>query len=81
MRTAVRLLVSIALAAAVPPLRVWWTCGREPMSEACVWGKSFLPLSVGLALLFGAPVIFALILLVERMLRRRTAVRSGPPPR
>lgn len=75
MRTAVRILVSLAIAAAVPPLRVWWTCGRDPMSEACVWGKAYLPLSIGLALLLGAPVIFALILLGERMMRSRAESR------
>ena len=45
------------------------------MSEACVWGKAYLPLSIGLAMLLGAPVIFALILLGERMMRSRAKSR------
>jgi hypothetical protein len=36
-------------------------CNIDSVSEACVWGKSFLPLTLGLAISLGTPVLFLLL--------------------
>ena len=60
-----------------PSMEVAWKCrsGHET-TEACVWGRSYLPLSRALALLVIAPVTFAVLLLVRRLWRSATG-RSG----
>lgn len=75
------LLLCAALAIIVglvePSMEVAWKCrsGHET-SEACVWGRSYLPLSRVLGLLVIAPVTFAVLLLVRRLWRSATG-RSG----
>ena len=72
----VRLLVAavagVLATLAVPYGNLWLKC-QAPASEACVWSKAYLPLSLGLtALTLGVPVfVVALVLL-----RRYAATRS-----
>lgn len=60
-----------------PSVEVAWKCrsGHEA-SEACVWGRSYLPLSRALGLLVIAPVTFAVLLMVRRLWRSATG-RTG----
>jgi hypothetical protein len=46
-RALISLALFIAIAAGVPLLERWYKC-LQPISEACVWAKAYLPLSFGL---------------------------------
>ena len=48
--------VFLLLAFGVPLGEVAWKCLRSATSEACVWGKSLLPLSVAVGIAIGAVV-------------------------
>ena len=51
--------------AALPFLQVWLACGA-PASEACVWGRALLPLTVSVsAALFGAIIALAIFGVLE----------------
>jgi hypothetical protein len=54
-----RLLVALLIGIAEPHVELAWKCraGFET-SEACVWGRAFLPLGRWLAPLFVAPLAF-----------------------
>ena len=72
----VRLLIAtvagVLAALAVPYGNLWLKC-QMPESEACVWSKAYLPLSLGLmALTLGVPVFVVTLVL----LRRYAATRS-----
>ena len=69
MRTFVKLAVSVAMAAAGPWIQVRVQCNREPFSEACVWGKAYLPLSTCVSMVVFTPLIFLALWLVERRVR------------
>ena len=51
--------VVIAILMSLFPI-TWVTidCYKNSSSEACVWGQSFMPLYLGFAILFAAPVSF-----------------------
>lgn len=70
MRIATRIAIAAAVAVAIPLVRLWIAC-RDPLSEACVWGRAYLPLSIGLYLLLAGPVVFLLVHLIDVKLRRR----------
>ena len=76
------LLVCAALAIIIgllePSIDLAWKCrsGQEA-SEACVWGRSYLPLARALGLLVVAPLAFGALLLVRRVWR---ATRPESPP-
>ena len=70
MRILARLLASAAIAAAMPWFEVRLTCYRNPFSEACVWGKAYLPLSTGVSAVALTPLIFLILGLIERGVRR-----------
>ena len=70
MRILARLLASAAIAAAMPWVEVRLTCYRNPSSEACVWGKAYLPLSTGISTVFFTPLVFLILWLIERGFRR-----------
>ena len=59
---------ALIIGLAEPSIEIAWKCraGRET-SEACVWGRSYLPLSRALGLLIIAPVVFGALLLVRRL--------------
>lgn len=41
-------------------------CDRNAVSEACVWGKSLLPLTVGTAVALGTPLLYLVLTAVTR---------------
>ena len=68
----VSLVAGFAIGIGLPFLQVWLACGA-PESEACVWGKSLLPVTVSIsAALFGAVLSLALFGILES--------RRPPPP-
>jgi hypothetical protein len=45
---------------------LWLKC-QQPMSEACVWSKAYLPLSLGLtSVILGVPVFVVTLILLRR---------------
>ena len=69
---------ALALGATVSLAKLWFLC-RQPESEACVWGKAYLPLSLPLeAVAVGC--IALMILAGVRMLTRRGSDAPAPDP-
>jgi hypothetical protein len=67
---AVRLLIATAVGViatlAVPYGNLWLKC-QQPASEACIWSKAYLPLSLGLtAVILGVPVFVVTLMLLRR---------------
>lgn len=62
----VLILVALAVGVAEPSLEVAWKCraGFES-SEACVWGRSYLPLGRAIGLVFIAPITFGILMFVR----------------
>ena len=67
----IRIAIALVVGLAEPSIELAWKC-REGFetSEACVWGKAYLPLSRALGLLIIAPAVFGLLTLVNRLRRR-----------
>ena len=67
----IRIAIALAIGLAEPSIELAWKC-REGVetSEACVWGKAYLPLSRALGLFIIAPVVFLLLTLLSRLRRR-----------
>jgi fructose-specific phosphotransferase system IIC component len=73
----VALILGPAIGAACPFIQVAFEC-RAPESEACVWGKALLPVSVTIsAVLVGAVVAAALFLGLEWRRRARERNEGG----
>lgn len=64
--------LAVAVGAAEPYLELAWKCrdGFEA-SEACVWGRSYLPLSRAVGLVLVAPLAFVALWVSRRVWRRR----------
>ena len=61
----IALVAGFAIGVALPFIQVYLACGT-PESEACVWGKSLLPLTVSIsAVLFGAIIALAIFGVLE----------------
>ena len=45
-RAATSLAIGAVLAVGLPLLDLWRDCHRAPESEACVWGRAYLPISL-----------------------------------
>jgi hypothetical protein len=77
--TVVLALAALVIALSQPLVEVIWRCreGYES-SEACVWGKSLLPLTVGIGLILVAPIVFGVLCLIRAAWQSFTA-RSLPP--
>jgi hypothetical protein len=77
---AVLICITIALAVglAEPYVEVAWKCraGYET-SEACVWGRSLLPLGRIAGLLIVAPATFGLLAIVRYVWRQRRPIRPA----
>ncbi len=43
---------------------------RAPTSEACVWGKAYLPLSLAVGVLLIAPLAYGALTLIAALWRR-----------
>jgi hypothetical protein len=60
------IVVALAVGLVEPSVEVAWKCraGFET-SEACVWGKSYLPLGRAIGLVFVAPLTFGMLMLLR----------------
>ena len=67
-----RTLVALAIGLSAPFLEVAWKCraGHET-TEACVWGRAYLPVSRTIGLILIAPIAFGVLTLVARLWRSR----------
>lgn len=74
------LLVAIAVGLLVgvgyPLLDLWRDCAR-PESEACVWGKAYLPLSLGIGLVLSLVVAAVAYGLLRMWATRRRSDAPG----
>jgi hypothetical protein len=68
------LALALAAGAGVSLLKLWFSC-RQPESEACVWGKAYLPLSLPFESV-AIGVLFLMVLAGVRILMRRGAARG-----
>jgi hypothetical protein len=65
-RWVIAMLVGAIAALAVPYGNLWLKC-LQPTSEACVWSKAYLPLSLGLMfVILGVPVFVLTLTLLRR---------------
>jgi hypothetical protein len=65
-RLLIATLVGVLASLAVPYGNLWLKC-QVPTSEACVWSKAYLPLSLGLtAVILGVPVFVVALMLLRR---------------
>jgi hypothetical protein len=72
-------IIALAIGLAEPSIEVAWKCRRGfESSEACVWGKSLLPLGRAVGVLLVAPVVFGVLLFIRAVWLMATA-RSRPP--
>jgi len=71
----VALAAGALVALGVPFGELWRAC-RAPTSEACVWGKALLPVSLGVGAVLGIAAAAAAYALA-RAWQRRQAARDG----
>jgi hypothetical protein len=65
-RLLIATLAGVVAALAVPFGNLWLKC-QVPTSEACVWSKAYLPLSLGLTtFILGVPVFIVTLMLLRR---------------
>jgi hypothetical protein len=65
-RVLVATLVGALAALMVPYGNLWLKC-QAPTSEACVWTRAYLPLSLGLTVvILGVPVFVVTLMLLRR---------------
>lgn len=65
-RVVVALAVSAVAAVVVPFGNLWLKC-QQPASEACVWSRAYLPLSLGFTgIIIGVPVFILTVVLLRR---------------
>ena len=70
--------IALAIGLAEPSLEVAWKCRTGfGTSEACVWGKSLMPLGRAVGLVVITPLTFGALLLV-RLIWQTRAGRSRP---
>jgi hypothetical protein len=70
-RVLIATLAGVLAALAVPYGNLWLKC-QVPTSEACVWSKAYLPLSLGLtAVTLGVPVFVVTLMLLRRYVATR----------
>jgi hypothetical protein len=71
-------LVALVVALAQPFVEVIWKCRQGfESSEACVWGKSLLPLTSAVGLILIAPVAFGVLLIIRAAWRTAMAKTSS----
>jgi hypothetical protein len=65
-RVVLALAVSVVATLVVPFGNLWLKC-QQPTSEACVWTRAYLPLSLGFtALILGLPAFILTLFLLRR---------------
>jgi hypothetical protein len=70
--TLVRLTIAVAMGFSYPFLELAWKCRvTQASSEACVWGRAYLPFTRWVEPLIVAPLVFFVLVLVERYAFRR----------
>lgn len=69
-RVAGAIMIGVLAGAAWPFVDVAWSC-RAPQSEACVWGKAYLPLSLGISIPLVGGVVAAVAYALMAWRRRR----------
>ena len=76
----IRAILALAIGIAWPYLELRWKCraGFE-ISEACVWGKSYMPLSRWVEPLIVAPVLFAAFSLAAWLWRSWNPAKPDSP--
>ena len=67
----VAIVVGLLAGIAYPYVDLALAC-RAPTSEACVWGKAFLPLTLGLSLVFVSGLVGGVTYAALAYLRRKT---------
>jgi hypothetical protein len=73
-----RAVAALVVGLAEPYLEIAWKCRRGfETSEACVWGRAYLPLGRWMGLLLIAPATFVVLTLVARAWTSR---RPDSPP-
>lgn len=65
-----RLVLAIAVGLAAPEIELALKCGR-PDSEACVWGRAYMPVTRVLYFIAFGVATYALLTLVRRFVERR----------
>jgi hypothetical protein len=73
MKTYQRAIVAVAVGVGYPYIELAWKC-REGFrtSEACVWGRSYMPLSRWVEPIIIAPIVFLALTLLARLWSRRS---------
>ena len=68
-----RAIVAAVVGFGYPYLELAWKCraGAE-RSEACVWGRAYMPASRWIEPLIVAPLVFGALTLIAHLWRRRT---------
>lgn len=64
-----RATISLGVALAIPLVHLAIVCALHPASEKCVWGKAYLPLTLGLYAVLATPVIYFILWIIAS--RRR----------
>lgn len=60
------LIIALVIGLGLPLLEVAFVC-RQPASEACVWGRAYLPLNgVATLLILGVPTFFVVVWIFGR---------------
>jgi hypothetical protein len=74
-----RLVLALALGLVFPHVELAWKCRAAAIdSEACVWSRAYLPLSIWVEPLIITPIAFLLITLAVRLVAARR--RQSPSP-
>jgi hypothetical protein len=72
-------LISLVVTIAEPVIEVIWKCRQGfELTEACVWGKSLLPLTSAAGLLLVAPIVFGVLCFI-RAAWQTVRLRSHSP--
>ena len=69
-RRLVRAASALAMGLAAPHAELWVKC-RAPSSEACVWGRPYLPLTVPVYLVVFGGLTYLVLALASRARRTR----------
>jgi hypothetical protein len=73
-----KLLLAAAVGILYPYLELQWKCRASfETSEACVWGKSYFPLSRIVEPVIIAPIVFVILVVVHYFWRLRSRSDDG----
>jgi hypothetical protein len=68
-RRLVRAIVALGVGLAAPHVELWVKC-RAPSSEACVWGRSYMPLTIPVYLVLFGGLTYVVLALISRARRK-----------